>query len=303
MRVPLSWLKDFVDITIPLPDLAQRLTMAGLEVEQVIYIGLPLPEVKSIGQAGGADNIGSNITGLAWEPDKIVTASVSEVMPHPNADRLVLCKLFDGEREHIVLTGAPNLYPYKGLGPLSKPLKVAYARQGARIYDGHQPGQVLTTLKPAKIRGMNSYSMICSEKELGISEDHEGVIILDEDAPVGVPLVDYLGDAIFDIKILPNIARAANILGVAREVAALTGVPLHIPQDFYQVEAEGSNIAGKAAIEITDPELNPRFVLGSDPKCDHPTQPILDAAAAQAGRHAPDQQHRGCYQLRHARGG
>ena len=72
--------------------------------------------------------------------------------------------------------------------------------------------------------------MICSEKELGISEDHEGVIILDEDAPVGVPLVDYIGDAVFDIKILPNIARAANILGVAREISALTGQPLHIPQ-------------------------------------------------------------------------
>ena len=146
MKVPISWLKDFVEITIPLPELAQRLTMAGLEVEQIIYIGLPIPEAISIGQAGGADHIGSNISGLAWEPDKIVTASVAEVMPHPNADRLVLCKLFDGEREHVVLTGAPNLYPYKGLGPLAKPLKVAYARQGAKIYDGHQPGQVITTL-------------------------------------------------------------------------------------------------------------------------------------------------------------
>ena len=139
---------------------------------------------------------------------------------------------------------------------------MAYARQGAQIYDGHQPGQVLTTLKPAKIRGIESYSMICSEKELGISDDHEGVIILDDDAPVGVPLADYLGDAVLDIKILPNIARAANILGVAREVAALTGVPLHIPEDFYHVPAEGPDIAGKASIEITNPELNPRFVLG-----------------------------------------
>ncbi len=236
--------------------------MAGLEVEQVIYIGLPLPQSNSVGQQSAGENIDTNVSGLAWEPDKIVTASVSEVMPHPNADRLVLCKLYDGEREHIVLTGAPNLYPYKGLGPLPQPLKVAYARQGARIYDGHQPGQVLTTLKPAKIRGIESYSMICSEKELGISDDHEGVIILDEDAPVGVPLVDYIGDAVFDIKILPNIARDANILGVAREVSALTGQPLHIPEDFYLVQAEGPNITDKASIEITIPELNPRFVLG-----------------------------------------
>src|SRR4030043_2070345 len=262
MKVPISLLKDFVDITLPLPELASRLTIAGLEVEQVIYIGLPHPQYNSTAHLSANENIASNMSGLAWEPEKIVTASVSEVMPHPNADRLVLCKLFDGEREHIVLTGAPNLYPYKGLGPLSKPLKGAYARQGAQIYDGHQPGQGLTTLQPAQIRGEASYSSNCSEKELGISEDHEGVIILDEDAPVGVPLVDYLGDAVFDIKILPNIARAANVLGVAREVAALTGVPFHIPEDFYQIPAEGPNITKKASIEITKPDLNPRFVLG-----------------------------------------
>ncbi|MFZ0535155.1 MAG: phenylalanine--tRNA ligase subunit beta [Anaerolineales bacterium] len=262
MKLPISWLKDFVDITNSLPELAKRLTLAGLEVEQVIYIGLPLPKSNSVGQQSAGENIDTNVSGLAWEPDKIVTASVSEILPHPNADRLVLCKLYDGEREHIVLTGAPNLYPYKGLGPLPQPLKVAYARQGARIYDGHQPGQVPTTLKPAKIRGIESYSMICSEKELGISDDHEGVIILDEDAPVGVPLVDYIGDAVFDIKIVPNIARDANILGVAREVSALTGQPLHIPEDFYLVQAEGPNITDKASIEITIPELNPRFVLG-----------------------------------------
>jgi len=262
MKTPISWLKDFVDITIPLPELASRLTLAGLEVEGIIYIGLPLPQSSHAGQQDDGGNINQSVSGLHWESDKIVVASVSEVMPHPNADRLVLCKLYDGEREHIVLTGAPNLYPYKGLGALPTPLKVAYARQGARIYDGHQPGQVLTTLKPAKIRGIDSYSMICSEKELGISDDHEGVIILDDDAPVGMPLVDYMGDAIFDIKILPNIARTASILGVAREVSALTDQPLHIPDDFYQIKTEGPNIANKASIEITKPELNPRFVVG-----------------------------------------
>ncbi|OGO64418.1 MAG: hypothetical protein A2030_00520 [Chloroflexi bacterium RBG_19FT_COMBO_50_10] len=262
MKVPISWLKDFVDITISLPELASRLTMAGLEVESIVYIGLPLPQFNPVGNQSGNKNISINISGLSWEPNKIVTASVSEVMPHPNADRLTLCKLYDGDREHIVLTGAPNLYPYTGLGPLTKPLKVAYAREGAHIYDGHQPGQVLSTLKPVKIRGIESYSMICSEKELGISDDHEGVIILDDDAPVGVPLVDYIGDAVFDIVILQNIARSANILGVAREVSALTGQTLHIPEDFYRVQAEGSQVSHYASIEITNPELNPRFVLG-----------------------------------------
>jgi phenylalanyl-tRNA synthetase beta chain len=161
-----------------------------------------------------------------------------------------------------VLTGAPNLYPYKGQGKLPKPLKVAYAREGAHIYDGHQPGQVLTTLKRAKIRGIDSYSMICSEKELGISEDHEGVIILDDEAPVGVPLVDYMGDAVLNIAITPNIARTASIIGVAREVAAITGTRLKLPEGFYDFQAEGPSIDGKAAIQITTPELNPRFVVG-----------------------------------------
>jgi phenylalanyl-tRNA synthetase beta chain len=262
MKVPVTWLKDFVDITIPLPELASRLTMAGLEVEEIVYIGLPLPYGDQAAKQGSDISISLNISGLSWEPDKIVVASVSEVMPHPNADRLVLCKLYDGDRDHIILTGAPNLYPFKGFGPLPTPLKVAYARQGAHIYDGHQPGQVLTTLKPAKIRGVESYSMICSEKELGISDDHEGVIILDQDAPVGIPLVDYFGDAVLDIKILPNIARAASIMGVAREVSALTGQPLHIPDDFYCIKADGPEIANKASIKITEPRLNPRFVLG-----------------------------------------
>ncbi len=106
-------------------------------------------------------------------------------MPHPNADRLVLCDLYDGKEEQTVLTGAPNLFEYKGKGKLPKPIKVAYAKEGAQIYDGHQEGQVLVTLKRAKIRGVESYSMACSEKELGISDEHEGIIMLDEDAPVG----------------------------------------------------------------------------------------------------------------------
>lgn len=253
MQAVLSWIKDFVDITLPLDELASRLTLAGLEVEHIQVVGLPIPATPP----GGHREF--KIEGLAWEPDKIVVAAVHAVLPHPNADRLVLCQLEDGEREHIVLTGAPNLYPYKGQ-KLEQPLKVAYAREGARLYDGHQPGQVLTTLKRAKIRGVESYSMICSEKELGISEEHEGVILLDPAAPVGMPLMDYMGDAVLTIAITPNIARTASMLGVAREIAALTGQPLRQPD--YNFVAHGAPIHGRAALEIHQPELNPRFVLG-----------------------------------------
>jgi len=253
MKVPISWLKDFVEITLPIEELAHKLTMAGLEVEEILYIGLPLPQK-------GQKRPETKFSGLTWDADKIVVAAVHEVMPHPNADRLVLCRLNDAQQEHIVLTGAPNLYPFKGKGPLEKPLKVAYAHEGAYIYDGHKAGQVITKLKRTKIRGIESYSMICSEKELGISEYHEGVIILDDDAPVGIPLVNYMGDVVLDIAITPNIARDANILGVAREVAAITGQKLRPPS--YKVVAEGAPIEGQVSVMIEDPELNPRFTLG-----------------------------------------
>src|SRR5512140_2073359 len=179
MKAPLSWLKDFVDIDLPIPELAYQMTMAGLEVEEIRFVGLPIPK------EGSRD---ASLSGIEWDRDKLVVASISEVMPHPNADRLVLCKLFDGQQEHIVLTGAPNLFEYKGKGPLPAPLKVAYAREGAQIYDGHQPGQVLVILKRARIRGVESYSMVCSEKELGISEEHEGILFIDEAALPGTPL-------------------------------------------------------------------------------------------------------------------
>ena len=244
MEVPLSWLKDYVRLTLEAEDLAARLTFAGLEVEDIRSIGLaPVP--------------GRNAEGLAWDPEKIVVGEVREVMPHPNADRLVLCRLFDGRQEHTVLTGAPNLFPYKGQGPLTEPLKVAYAREGSTLYDGHAEGRVLTTLKRMKIRGVESASMICSEKELGLSEEHEGVMILETDAPTGAPLVEVLGDQIFSVKINPNMARAASIVGVARELAALTGQTLRPPS--YELRGTGPALRGKLRLEIRRPDLNPRF--------------------------------------------
>jgi phenylalanyl-tRNA synthetase beta chain len=260
MKVPLSWLKDFVEIEWSIAELVHRLTISGLEVEGIQYVGLPLPEEKVEGHTGRQHQVETNVTGIAWDPEKIVVGAVLEVMPHPNADRLVLLRLDDDREEHTVLTGAPNLYPYKGKGALDQPLKVAYAREGARLIDGHKPGLEMMTLKRAKIRGVESYSMACSEKELGISEEHEGVILLDNDAPVGMALAEYMGDLVLDIAITPNIARNANILGVAREIAALSGATLNEPS--YDVPWSGPPIEGRVSIEIRDPELNPRFVLG-----------------------------------------
>jgi phenylalanyl-tRNA synthetase beta chain len=263
MLAPLSWLKDYVDIELSLEQLARLLTMAGLEVDSIHLVGLSANDPSSDGRQTTHE---FKFTGLSWDPATIVVAQVNEVLPHPNADRLVLCKLVDGTtapdgtNEHTVLTGAPNLFPYKGQGRLEKPIKVAYAREGARIYDGHQPGLVLTTLKRAKIRGVESYSMVCSEKELGISEEHEGIMLLDDDAPAGMPLVDYMGDAVYEVSILPNMSRNASMVGIAREIAALTGKPLRKPQP--NLPTDGPSIKGKVSIQITNPELNPRFVLG-----------------------------------------
>jgi phenylalanyl-tRNA synthetase beta chain len=255
MRVPLSWLKEYVEFDLPAEEIADRLTFAGLEVEGIEYIGLA-PQNGYIDGLPGTGN-GPKAKGLAWDRAKIVVGRVFEVMPHPNADRLVLCRLDDGQSIHTVLTGAPNLFPYKGQGPLPRPLKVAYAREGSVLYDGHQPGQALTTLQRMKIRGVESYSMICSEKELGISEAHEGVLILPDDAPAGMPLADYLGDVIFTVKINPNMARDACLLGVAREVAALTGRKLRPPS--FEMKAEGEPLRKLLHIKIERPELNPRF--------------------------------------------
>jgi phenylalanyl-tRNA synthetase beta chain len=264
MKVPLSWLKDFVDITLSAEEVAHRLTFAGLEVEGLEYVGL----APRNGQIDGlpSKGTGPKAKGLAWDPAKIVVAQILEVRPHPNADRLTLLRLDDGAgasrggKELIVLTGAPNLFEFKGRGLLSKPLKAAYAREGAILYDGHKPGRELMTLKRAKIRGVESFSMVCSEKELGISDEHEGIILLDEDAPVGAPLADYMGDVVFEIKINPNMARNASMLGLAREIAVLTGQPLKVPT--YLLPGGGAPLAGQVSIEIRRPELNPRFVVG-----------------------------------------
>jgi phenylalanyl-tRNA synthetase beta chain len=258
MKIPISWLKDFIDLDgLSVEDIARKLTLAGLEVEEIVYVGLPMPEYRE----GGKHEF--KTSGIAWDPGKIVVGEIREVKPHPNADRLTLLDLYDGQQEQVVLTGAPNIFHLKGAGKLPKPIKVAYAQEGATLYDGHVDGQVLMTLKRAKIRGVESYSMACSEKELGITDEHEGIIILDDDAPVGMPLVDYMGDAVLDIAILPNMARNANVIGVARELAAMLGRDLRGLKDLGSLKkTSGQSVEELVEIEITDPELNPRFVLG-----------------------------------------
>ena len=138
--------------------------------------------------------------------------------------------------------------------------KVALALNGARLIDGHSDTRRWMTLKPAKLRGVASEGMLCSELELGLSDEHEGILFLPDDAPIGTPLREYLGDVVFDIDLTPNLARALSITGVAREVAAILGVPLRLPDPV--LVAEGPPIEGRARVSVESAEDCPRFTLG-----------------------------------------
>ncbi len=250
MRVPISWVREFVDVELAPAELARRLTFAGLEVEAIEFVGLPLPEGEARPEC--------KVTGFAWDPELVVVGDLLEVEAHPNADKLVLAKVDHGAGVETTVTGAPNLAAFKGRGPLATPLKVVVAREGATLLDPGQKAPTPRRLKRAKIRGVESRAMICSEKELGLSDRHEGVVVLDADAPAaGTPLADCAGDYVLDIDITPNMVRNASILGVAREIAALTGAALRTPAS--EAEAGGPPLAGRLEIEIREPQLNPRF--------------------------------------------
>lgn len=230
MKVPISWLNDYVDISVPIEELAERLTLAGLEVANIEHIG------------------------EEWERDKIFVGEILEIKPHPNADRLVLAVVDYGAGQPItVVTGAPNLK----VG--ASGLKAPFGTLGARVINGYAEELEYIRIKPAKIRGVRSEGMVLSEKELGLSDDHTGILLLDDDAPVGTPLVDYLGDTVLDFDLTPNLARCFSIIGVAREVAALTGQEVRYPS--YEAVMDGEPIDGQVKIEIENPDHCPRFTV------------------------------------------
>jgi phenylalanyl-tRNA synthetase beta chain len=171
---------------------------------------------------------------------------------------------YGAEETEIVVTGAPNLFEFLGKGDISDlRLFSPYALEGATLYDGHKEGRNKMKLKGRALRGIHNRSMLCSEKELGISEEHEGIIIMrsDPDSPdyrAGTPLQEVLGDVVLEIDIIPNIARCASMVGVAREYAALTGQPIRYPD--YDVLMEGADANERVTITTENPELNPRFV-------------------------------------------
>lgn len=254
MQIPVSWLKDFVDIDIPIELLAERLTLAGLEVGAITYQGVPQGQVEGV-RWPKSDH-------LVWDRQKIVLGAIREVKPHPNADRLVIAMVdYGGAELEQTVTGAPNLFQYKGLGPLDPPLWSPFAKEGAEVWDGHSDEPKRMILKEKPLRGIPNRCMVCSEKELGLSGEHEGILLLEnaDGHKPGTPFQDVMGDIILTVELTPNLARCFSVLGVAREVAALLGKPLRQPS--YEVVQAGPDIKGQVAIEIHNPELNPRFTL------------------------------------------
>ncbi|MEM7801971.1 MAG: phenylalanine--tRNA ligase subunit beta [Chloroflexota bacterium] len=250
MRIPVSWLKDYVDITLSPKELADKLTIAGMEVDRVEYIGVP----------GGFDE-----DRLVWDRELLIIGQILKVEQHPNADKLVLATVeYGADEPEVVVTGAPNIFQYIGQGDLSGlNLYTPFALEGAVVYDGHKEGQVKMKLKGKSLRGIHNRCMVCSAKELGLGEDHDGIMLFDAadlnlpELVPGTPIQDIFGDVVIDFEVIPNIARTASIIGVAREVAALTDQPLRYPS--YEVVQEGGSIEGKVKITTENPELNPRF--------------------------------------------
>jgi len=207
MNVPYRWLKQYVETDLAPETLAHQMTMAGLEAEKLTRIG------------------------AEW--DKVYVGEVMSITPHPDADRLVLADVAAGEHRLTVVTGAPNI---------AEGQKVALALAGARLIDAYADELKYKTLKPGSIRGIRSEGMVCSEKELGMSEEHEGILVLDAEAPVGSPLAEYLGDTVIEFEITPNLVHAFSIFGIAREAAAVTGAAIREPElaDLSAVERSAS---------------------------------------------------------------
>jgi phenylalanyl-tRNA synthetase beta chain len=222
MKVPLRWLSEYVDTGLSVAELTHRLTMAGLEAEKISVIG------------------------DTW--DKIYIGHVDAVERHPDADRLVLATVDAGEHRLQVVTGAPNI---------ARGQTVALALTGARLIDGHADGQVYRTLKPSSIRGVRSEGMVCSEKELGLSDEHQGIMVLEAEAPKGAPLAEWLGETVIEFEITPNLVHNFSILGIAREAGALTDRPVTTPS-IYDLASAPSGPAD--LVTVAAPDLCARYV-------------------------------------------
>src|SRR5215204_2501806 len=218
LRVPLSWLREYVDFDLSADELVDLISLRVQEVDGVSRLGIREGEV--------------------------VVGEVREFGPHPNADRLFVARVDLGGREVQIVAGAPN--PYPGA-------KVPVVLPGSAMADG-------TKLGKAKLRGLESYGMMMSERELGISSDHGGILLLDDSHEVGRPVGDYfpVGDTVLEVDVMPNRPDLWGMIGVARELAAILRTDFRIPEPSFQADGEPT-VAYTLRVEAGD--LCPRYDL------------------------------------------
>ena len=224
MKVTLNWLKQYVAFDWSPEELSERLTMIGIEVEGVVKLG--------------------------GEFDGIVVAHIITKDKHPNADKLTVCNVNDGKGLRQIVCGAQNFKAGDKV-PLILPGSTLPAK----------PGESPFTIKVGKIRGVESQGMMCSPQELGLPDQIEGLLILREDAKVGQPFAEYLGrtgsDVVYDLEITPNRPDLNSVIGIAREISAVTGNPLRLPQ--LKLTETGNRAEELVAVRIEDAELCPRY--------------------------------------------
>jgi phenylalanyl-tRNA synthetase beta chain len=221
MQFPESWLRAFCNPPLSTQEIADRLTMGGLEVEELRPVAPPFT--------------------------KVVVGEIKEAVQHPNADRLRVCQVDVGQGALLnIVCGAPNARPG---------IRVPTALVGAELPPG-EDGKPFA-IKLGKLRGVESQGMLCSARELQLSEDHGGLLELAGDAPVGANVRDVLklDDHVFTLKLTPNLAHALSVYGVARELSALTGAPLQEPS-FATVQPVND---AKLKVKVSAPDLCGRF--------------------------------------------
>lgn len=227
MKVTYNWLKQYVDFDWSPDEMVERLTMIGLEVE-------------------GVQKLGGEFEG-------IVVAQVITRDKHPNADKLSVCRVNDGKGERQIVCGAQNFQAGD---------KVPLILPGASL--PMKPGDKEPfTIKVGKIRSVESHGMMCSPQELGLPDQVDGLLILKADAKVGQPFAEYLGragsDVIYDLETTPNRPDWNSVIGIAREISALTGNPLKVADVSGLKETPGAKAAELVAVQVQDAELNPRY--------------------------------------------
>lgn len=208
MKIPLSWLKEFIDLNESPAEIAKTLTLAGLEVDAIVPVGASFSNV--------------------------VVAEVLEVEKHPNADQLVVAKVSDGASVYQVVCGAPNCRPQ---------MKTALALVDAVLEE--EDGKKFK-IKRSKLRGVESFGMLCSSSELKLGQDADGIMEFEPHILVGQDLQALYADTVFEISLTPNLGHCSSVLGVARELAAAYHLPLKLPKidlyedDFTSIEKETS---------------------------------------------------------------